>query len=171
MNNFFVDISQSVERAVLNFSIDWEFKAGTMLLLFLLEKHLTIFTAFATVVFIDLFAKFIALSYQRLKGMGVNPTILESIRGIPAAHRDGIINSSAMKTQFLGKIIMYLIVVISAGIGDLAIREAGGHSEFYVLAIGYLVGTELLSIVENLDQAGVSAMHDLVTLIKMRRNH
>lgn len=37
------------------------------------------------------------------------------------------------------------------------------------LVITYLSMTELLSIVENLDEAGVSAMHDLIDLIKGRR--
>ena len=37
------------------------------------------------------------------------------------------------------------------------------------LVITYLSMTELLSIVENLDEAGVNAMHDLIDLIKGRR--
>ena len=35
--------------------------------------------------------------------------------------------------------------------------------------IAYLASSELLSIVENLDDAGVSAVHDLAGLIKRKR--
>ena len=37
------------------------------------------------------------------------------------------------------------------------------------IVITYLAMTELLSVVENLDEAGVSAVHDLIQAIKDRR--
>lgn len=44
-----------------------------------------------------------------------------------------------------------------------------GHLNFSQMVIAYLASTELLSIVENLDDAGVSVAHDLVGLIKRKR--
>lgn len=37
------------------------------------------------------------------------------------------------------------------------------------LCVSYLAASELLSIAENLDDAGVSAVHELVGLIKRKR--
>ena len=70
-----------------------------------------------------------------------------------------------MKTQFAGKIAAYILLVISAGLADFLI----GHVNFAQIVIAYLASTELLSIVENLDDAGVSMVHDLATLIKKRK--
>ena len=36
---------------------------------------------------------------------------------------------------------------------------------FIILAIGYLAASELLSIVENLDEAGVDGLKDLIELL------
>ena len=41
-----------------------------------------------------------------------------------------------------------------------------GKPDFFItLAIGYLAASELLSIVENLDEAGVDGLKDLIELI------
>lgn len=149
---------------------DWIWKLLASGIFLLLARHVAIFTLFAIVVTIDLFSKFIALSHQMAVNEGREDlSIIAAIQGIPEAHRRGIINSYAMKSQFCMKILSYMIVVGSGGIVDFIIILCGGKSEFVLLAISYLAGTELLSIVENLDDAGVSALHGLVTLIKRKR--
>ncbi len=131
-----------------------------------LEKHVTVFISFALIVCIDLFAKLMALSYKRLeKDMSGRPTALDAIRGIPAAHRDGVINSYAMRTRFAEKIGVYLLLVAAGALVDYSV----GRSEFANLIIAYLASSELLSVVENLDEAGVSAVHDLAALVKRKR--
>lgn len=144
----------------------WSFKLAGVAVLMVLARHAMLFTAFTALVAIDLFAKFIALSYEMLKAQGVgNPSFVESIKAIPEAHRQRIINSHEMKTQFLGKILMYIFAVITAGFADFMI----GHANFGQIVIAYLASTELLSVIENLDDAGVSAVHDLAGLIKRKR--
>lgn len=144
----------------------WPFKLAGGAILLIIARHAMLFTAFTALVAIDLFAKFIALSYEMLKAQGVeNPSFVESIKSISEAHRQRIINSHEMKTQFLGKILMYIFAVIAAGFADYMI----GHVNFGQIVIAYLASTELLSIIENLDDAGVSAVHDLVGLIKRKR--
>lgn len=131
-----------------------------------LEKHVTVFISFALIVCIDLFAKLMALSYKRLeKDMSGRPTAMDAIKGIPAAHRDGVINSYAMRTRFAEKIGVYLLLVAAGALVDFSV----GRSEFANLIIAYLASSELLSVVENLDEAGVSAVHDLAALVKRKR--
>lgn len=125
-----------------------------------------LFTAFACIVCVDLFAKFIALSYGYLaESMTEKPSLIDSVKGIPAAHRAGVINSYAMRTQFVEKISVYMLLVVAGALVDFML----GRSEFANLIIAYLASSELLSIIENLDDAGVSAVHDLAGLIKRKR--
>lgn len=142
---------------------EWPFKLAGGAVLMVLARHAMLFTAFTALVAIDLFAKFIALSYEMLKAQGVeNPSFVESIKSISEAHRQRIINSHEMKTKFLGKILMYIFAVITAGLADFMI----GHVNFGQIVIAYLASTEFLSVIENLDDAGVSALHGLVSLVK-----
>lgn len=128
---------------------------------------MAVFTAFALIVGIDLFAKLIAISSQRLtKDAETKPSMIVAIKGIPAAHRDGVINSYAMRTRFAEKIGVYLLLVGAGALVDYAV----GRSEFANLIVAYLASSELLSIVENLDDAGISAVHDLAALVKRKRN-
>lgn len=136
----------------------------------LLARHFAIFTLFAIVVFIDLFAKFIALSHKmKIEDGDTDASLMAAIHGIPEAHRRGIINSWEMKMQFCGKMFLYSLLVIATGAADTMVHLMQGKSEFCMLTISYLAATELLSIVENLDEAGVSAVHELVVVIKRKR--
>ena len=109
MTEIFIQIYNAADRAICGIPDGWPYKILTGILFIALSKHVMLFTAFAAVVAIDLFAKFIALSYHWLLENKIeNPSLLDSIRGIPAAHRARVINSHEMKTQFAGKIFAYL---------------------------------------------------------------
>lgn len=153
-------------KSICNITTGWPFKMAGGAVLLVVARHAALFTAFSLLVVLDLFAKFIALSYEMIKTQGTeSPSLLESIKAIPEAHRQRIINSHEMKTQFSGKIIVYIIAVMAAGIVDFIV----GHANFSQIVIAYLASTELLSTIENLDDAGVSAVHELVGLIKRKR--
>lgn len=146
--------------------IGWPYKTMLGIVFLALERHLELFTAFVCIVCVDLFAKFIALSYGYLaESMMEKPSLIDSVKGIPAAHRAGIINSHTMRTQFVEKISVYMLLVVAGALVDFML----GRSEFANLVIAYLASSELLSIIENLDDAGVSAVHDLAALVKRRR--
>lgn len=152
-------------RLICNITTGWPFKLVGGAVLLIVARHAALFTAFSLLVALDLFAKFIALSYKMIKAQGAeSPSLLESIKAIPEAHRQRIINSHEMKTQFIGKIIVYILAVIAAALADFMI----GHVNFGQMVIAYLASTELLSVIENLDDAGVSALHGLVSLVKRK---
>lgn len=165
MTEIFIQIYNSADRAICSIPDGWPYKILMGILLIAMSKHIMLFTAFAVLVALDLFAKFIALSYHWLIENNVEkPSLVDSIRGIPAAHRARIINSYEMKTQFAGKIFAYMFLVIAGGLADILV----GHVNFAQIVIAYLASTELLSIVENLDDAGVSMVHNLAAVIKKR---
>ena len=137
-------------KTVCSISDGWLFKLAGGAVFLVLAIHAMLFTA---------------LSYAMLKARGEeNPSLVKSIKAIPDAHRERIINSHEMKTQFLGKILMYIFSVIAAGFADYMI----GHVNFGQIVIAYLASTEFLSVIENLDDAGVSALHGLVSLVKRK---
>ena len=144
--------------------IGWPYKTALGIVFLALERHLELFTAFACIVCVDLFAKFIALSYGYLSESMTEKPSLISLKALPAAHRAGVINSYDMRTPFVEKISVYMLIVVAGALADFML----GRSEFANLVIAYLASSELLSIVENLDDAGVSAVHDLAGLIKKK---
>lgn len=147
----------------------WQAKVITAGLLAAIQFHFELSALFVLLIVIDLATKWIELSYNNIKTEDYEPGIIDSIRAIPAAHRAGIISSRVMKTQFCGKIIVYCTIIIAANIvDDITIHvQLGGL--VMPLCVSYLAASELLSIIENLNDAGVSAVAGLVRIMKERR--
>lgn len=132
----------------------------------LLHKHAVLFMVFTALVFLDCFTRWMSLSYKRLQGMGQNPSVMQIIGGIEAARAEGLISSEVMKHRFVGKVIVYILCVLAAVLVDLAMLTL--HQPVPLVA-GYLVITELLSICENLSDAGIEAVGELAAIIKKRK--
>lgn len=139
------------------------------ILAILLHKHAVLFIAFSALVFIDCFTRWMSLSYKRLQGMGQTPSVMQIIGGIEAARAEGLISSEVMKHRFVGKLIVYILCVLAAVLVDLAMITLQQPVWAVPLVAGYLVITELLSICENLNGAGIEAVQGLVNVIKKRR--
>lgn len=140
------------------------------ILAILLHKHAVLFMAFAALVFIDCFTRWMSLSYKRLQQTGVEfPTVMQIIIGIKAARSEGLISSEVMKHRFIGKLIVYILCVLAAVLVDLCMITLHQPSWAVPLVAGYLVVTELLSICENLNDAGIEAVQGLVNIIEKRR--
>lgn len=131
--------------------------------------HAILFAVFALVVFLDLFTRWIAISHKRLAGQHIESGLINSIKAIPEAHRLGLISSYVMRKAFTSKMMTYLILILGATLVDYMINKSGGNTMASSIVITYLSMTELLSIIENLDEAGISTVHDLIDLIKGRR--
>lgn len=140
------------------------------ILAILLHKHAVLFMAFSALVFIDCFTRWMSLSYKRLQSVGVSaPTVMQIIAGIKAARSEGLISSEVMKHRFVGKLIVYILCVLAAVLVDVCMIALHQPSWAVPLVAGYLVVTELLSICENLNDAGIEAVQGLVNVIKKRR--
>ena len=135
----------------------------------LLASSLLVALFYHAVLFGLFFTRWLALSHQHLVTHKQEATLVDCLYGIPSAHKAGLISSYVMRKTFFSKMITYLLLIIGASIVDYLIKGSGGGVMAVSLVITYLSMTELLSIVENLDEAGVSAMHDLIDLIKGRR--
>lgn len=166
----FNNVVYSVSKAADKLMSHWEIKLPLSGVLCLAEMHLELISIFSALVFIDLFSKWIALSYQNLKDNGRKDIqFIDALKGIKQARRMGVINSHMMKTRFIGKLAVYLLLVFSGGLVDWILSINLKDGDFMVLAISYLAVTELLSIAENLDAAGVEGIGAIAGLIKRRR--
>ena len=140
------------------------------ILAILLHKHAVLFMAFSALVFIDCFTRWMSLSYKRLQQHGTSaPTVMQIITGIKAARSEGLISSEVMKHRFVGKLIVYILCVLAAVLVDVCMIALHQPSWAVPLVAGYLVVTELLSLCENLNDAGIEAAQGLVNVIKKRR--
>lgn len=149
----------------------WSYKAVlAAILAVLLHKHAVLFYAFSLLVFVDCFTRWIALAHDFLVENGKDkPNLIQSIIGIKKARSAGKISSEVMKHRFLGKICVYLLCVMAAASADLIMVELTKPTWAVGTIIGYLTATELLSIIENLNAAGVEAVQGLVDIIKRKK--
>ena len=85
------------------------------------------------------------------------------------ARKAGYINSYMMRKHFVSKMLTYFIAVFGAFIVDTILVKIGTKPMMVTTALGYLATTEMLSVVENLDEAGVAMVHDLVEILKGKR--
>ena len=158
-----------IANTLKNLTHDMVLKLLASSILVALFYHAVLFAMFGAMVFLDLFSRWLALSHQYLATHNQEATLIDCFLGIKKAHQAGLISSYVMRKTFFSKMVTYLVLIIGASIVDYMIKGSGGSVMAVSLVITYLSMTELLSIVENLDEAGVSAMHDLIDLIKGRR--
>lgn len=138
----------------------WEVKLMVASIAGLVVHQAFLFCAFAILVWLDCMTRWVAIAYDYSGKEG----IWTAIKSIPAAHRARAISSTAMRRGLSDKMINYIILVIGALLAD---YEAG-TPVFVNLIISYLSATEFLSIVENLNDAGISALSGLIRIIKTR---
>lgn len=164
-----LDFYESIAVSAQNLANHWAMKISVSWVL-AIEFHLSLFCLFTALVFLDLFTRWIAIAHAMLINGGVQGTgIYDCIRAIPEAHRMGMISSGVMRRQFCNKIITYMLVVLGGILVDNSLVMLHKSPMALALIITYLSMTELLSMMENLDEAGISAVHNLVDLLKGRR--
>lgn len=149
----------------------WSYKtAMAAIMVVLLHRHAILFYAFSALVVLDCLTKWLAIAHDYLVKQGkTGPTIFQSLIAIKAARSAGLISSEVMKHRFLGKICIYLLCVMAAASADLIMVELSKPAWAVSTIIGYLTATELLSIVENLNAAGVEAVKGLIDIVKKKK--
>lgn len=149
----------------------WSYKtAMAAIMVVLLHRHAILFYAFSALVVLDCLTKWLAIAHDYLVKQGKTaPTIFQSLIAIKAARSAGLISSEVMKHRFLGKICIYLLCVMAAASADLIMVEFSKPAWAVSTIIGYLTATELLSIVENLNAAGVEAVKGLIDIVKKKK--
>lgn len=133
--------------------------------------HAQLLLAFVGLVIVDLFTKWIALSREHLmkRKRKTPPTLWQCFCNILKARRAGYIKSEPMKHRFLGKVLVYLFVVFAGGLADYIMTVMNKPTWAVLLLVGYLSITELISIMENLQDAGVEEVGKLHEILEKKR--
>lgn len=140
--------------------------ASTMILLFFMDVRTVLFLAFAILVILDCFTRWTAISFRNIERISFEkPTLLQSLLGIPQARRDGKIRSGAMR-QGMDKILIYLLCTMAASSCDLIFELLHTPAWMTSFVVGYMSVTEILSIIENLSDAGVGDLRKLADRLR-----
>ena len=148
----------------------WAEKLGLSLVVTIAyEDHAQIFAAFFLLVCADLFTKWLSLSRQHLVDTGADePSIWHAAWNMNAARHAGYIKSDIMRKRFIPKILTYFGVVGAAGALDFILIKAHAPAFATTLVIGYLSLTEFISILENMQTAGIKEAGELVDMARRR---
>ena len=136
----------------------------------LMNKQLMLFYGFIVLVFLDCFTRWLAISYKYLKEIQeiTEPSLWQCFCGLAKTRKAGLISSTVMRERGLSKLIVYVICVTTAALNDKMLSAIGSQDWMVSLMVGYLIVTEALSVVENLSDAGVGNMSELVKKIKCK---
>lgn len=137
----------------------------------MLVYHSMLCALFAIVVCLDLYTRWIALTKKYLESEDKESSLLDCIKSMNTARKAGFINSYMMRKCFVSKMLTYFIAVFGAFIVDTILVKIGTKPMMVTTALGYLATTEMLSVVENLDEAGVAMVHDLVEILKGKEDY
>lgn len=166
------ELYQNMIGTVGHLGENWAIKlAGAAVMGVACSMHGQLLLAFVGLVVIDLVTKWLALSKQYLtkRKRKKVPTLWQCFSNIPAARKAGYIKSEAMKHRFLGKILVYFFVVFAGGLIDYTMAVMEKPTWAVLLLVGYLSVTELISIVENLQDAGVEEAETLHEILEKKR--
>lgn len=133
------------------------------------HKYSILMVGFGVLLFIDILTKWIAISYAYLVEQGnENPAFFDAVKGVNSARRARKINSYEMRKRSVSKLFVYIICFLMAAIFDLMNMASGANSQIVQIVCGYLAMNEILSVIENLGDAGVQSMGRLYELLKRR---
>lgn len=169
----FTELLQSAKGTAVNLGENGAIKfVGAGIMGAACSMHGQLLLAFVALIVVDLITKWIALSNEYLtkRKRAKKPSLWQCVINIPAARKAGYIKSEAMKHRFLGKIIVYLLVVFAGATVDNIMMTMGNPAWAVVLLVGYLSITELISILENLQDAGVEEAGKLHDIIEKKRD-
>ena len=167
------ELMQSMNHAMGHLGENWAVKlVGAAFMGVACSMHGQILLAFVGLVVIDLLTKWIALSRQHLmkRKRKTPPTLWQCFCNILKARKAGYIKSEVMKHRFLGKILVYFLVAFADGLADYIMTVMEKPTWAVLLLVGYLSVTELISIMENLQDAGVEEVEKLHEILEKKRD-
>ena len=122
----------------------------------MLVYHSMLCALFSIVVCLDLYTRWIALTKKYLESEDKESSLFDCVKSMNIARKAGFINSYMMRKCFVSKMLTYFIAVFGAFIVDVILTKIGTKPMMVTTVLGYLATTEMLSVIENLDEAGVA---------------
>lgn len=142
----------------------------TSILTFVQGTYGTILDAFFWLIVLDIATRWIAIGYQYLIDKGIEKdkiTTCDKIKAIVLAFDAKILTSKIMLWGFLGKYVLFAILLIASRHIDLVLIGLGLPIDFAVVKfmLAYICYNEILSVAENLRDAGNKHLDKLIDLL------
>lgn len=170
-----IDFLEHILKYAISLTNHWQVKficAGvlTTALNFVQGPYGTILDAFFWLIVIDIATRWIAIGYQFLIDKGIEKekiTTCDKIKAIILAFDEKILTSKIMLWGFLGKYVLFAILLIASRHIDLVLIGLGLPLEFAVVKfmLAYICYNEILSVAENLRDAGNDHMDKLIEIL------
>lgn len=163
------ELFTAITKSINTLTDAWVIKLiASFLIAVITNLHTQLLLVFSAVVILDLLTKWYSLTRKYLIDTNQNYNALKCFKSMRAAQRAGYIQSAPMKHRFLGKIVTYITIVFGAAMTDFIMHRIGQAEIFVVAVVGYLAATEFLSILENLQNAGVEEAGKLKEIVERK---
>ena len=134
------------------------------------KLHAVLLVGFGVLEFLDCFTKWLSISYEMLTedDPGMHPSLWLCFKSIPEARRQRRIRSEEMRTLFCSKFLKYMILVIASAVADYMLKSTQQSAPFLTIVISYICAAEILSVLENLSNAGVKEASKLIEIVSLK---
>ena len=170
-----IDFAEHILKYAISLTNNWQVKficAGilTTALNFVQGPYGTILDAFFWLIVIDIATRWIAIGYKYLLDKGVTKeqiTIFDKIQAIILAFDEKILTSKIMLWGFFGKFVLFAILLFASSHIDHVLLGLGIPLNFAVVKfmLAYICYNEILSVAENLRDAGNEHMDKLIEIL------
>ena len=170
-----IDFAEHILKYAISLTNNWQVKficAGilTTALNFVQGPYGTILDAFFWLIVIDIATRWIAIGYKYLLDKGVTKeqiTIFDKIQAIILAFDEKILTSKIMLWGFFGKFVLFAILLFASSHIDHVLLGLGIPLNFAVVKfmLAYICYNEILSVAENLRDAGNDHMDKLIEIL------
>lgn len=170
-----IDFAEHILKYAISLTNNWQVKficAGilTTALNFVQGPYGTILDAFFWLIVIDIATRWIAIGYKYLLDKGVTKdqiTMFDKIQAIVLAFDEKILTSKIMLWGFFGKFILFAILLTASSYIDQVLKGLGLSLSFPVIKfmLAYICYNEILSVAENLRDAGNDHMDKLIEIL------
>lgn len=170
-----IDFAEHILKYAISLTNNWQVKficAGilTTALNFVQGPYGTILDAFFWLIVIDIATRWIAIGYKYLLDKGVTKdqiTMFDKIQAIVLAFDEKILTSKIMLWGFFGKFVLFAILLFASSHIDHVLLGLGIPLNFAVVKfmLAYICYNEILSVAENLRDAGNDHMDKLIEIL------
>lgn len=170
-----LDFIEYFLQSIMHLLDKWEVKTIAsaiiaVVLHFIHSPYGIVLNAYFWLVILDITTKWLAIGYQVLIDKGAdkdNITTWEKVQGIVIAFDCKVLKSNVMLWGFMTKFILFTILITTAYQTDNVLNAIEIPLSFPVLkfVFGYICYNELLSICENLRDAGNKHLDQLIDLL------
>ncbi len=145
--------------------------AGLAKIAEILGVHVQFFLAFAFLMVLDVFTRYLAQTALLWHDLYPNTpyTLYDLFNFRVQSRKWRYFRSEEMRKKFISKAGTYIIILGASAVCDLVMQVADGKPFVLMLVTAFLSLTELLSIMENLQECGVKEIADLMKIIKSRK--